>query len=134
MVYVEKIKEELAKRLKDNNYEEISITMKCNGDVVTIKPMSQNGDITTLEDAEYFLVHSPSLPWLGGDTLDVVAKQIAEYTNTLAQNAIEKQQLREYFMTRIAGKDYNADDWGYYSDWYKDVYGRRPQPTRLSTK
>lgn len=99
--YETKIYNELERRLQENNYKEISITMKCNGDTVTITPCARMGDVTSLSDAEYFLVISPSIPWLGGDTLEDVAKQIANYENTIADNNDEKEKCRKFFKENI---------------------------------
>jgi hypothetical protein len=42
----------------------------------------------------------------------------------------EWRALNAFFNEHIAGKSYDeldADDWSYYSDWYKDVNGIRPR-------
>lgn len=46
----------------------------------------------------------------------------------------EEPRIREYFRKWFAGKDWDEirndetlyDNWGYYSDWHKDVFGYRP--------
>lgn len=41
-------------------------------------------------------------------------------------------KIREYFETHIKGKsfaDINCEQWQFYSDWHKDVFGFRPRQT-----
>ncbi len=44
----------------------------------------------------------------------------------------EEPKLLEYFEKHIKGKSWeeiDQDRWDWYSDWHKDVYGRRPRTT-----
>lgn len=81
----ERVQEELIKRLTDAEWHKITINMKKSGHDLTISPCAQTTDINKLEDVEYFLVESPELPWLGGNTIEVISEQIANYDKHLAE-------------------------------------------------
>ena len=60
------------------------------------------------------------------------------YEEYLELRAIEQQEfrqaneqsLKDFFDKHIKGKkweDINDEDWGYYSDYHKEVYGYRPK-------
>lgn len=126
------VKKELKKRLINNNFKPIKITMKCNNDVLTITPCSQNGEIKNIEDVEYYLVHSSFLPWLGGDTLDEIATQILTYQQTLKSLIKRRDELKKFYQEKIEPhkNDENwlcqSSDFQTYSDWHKELYGHRP--------
>ena len=156
--------------------------MKKSGDNVSISPCSQKSNINKLEDVEYFLVASPTLPWLGGDTIETISEQIVNYDKYIAKHIDERKKLHDFYENHLSGhtdkelRDGNAyfdkifniwqqnsdgnnisldelinsydlssiaknnDTADYvriaikasmaydaYSDWYKDVYGRRPR-------
>lgn len=178
----ERVQEELIKRLTDAEWHKITINMKKSSHDLTISPCAQTTDINKLEDVEYFLVESPELPWLGGNTIEIISEQIANYDKYLAENDDEKKQLRDFYKKHLSGhtekelrdgnsyfgkiydiwrqnsknSDISLDDliatydmstltenndtvdyiktaigvstaFSTYSDWYKDVYGRRPR-------
>lgn len=123
MTLKERVVDELVKRIMDNNFERISISMKCNGDVIYITPCSMVPEITSFDDIEYFLIDC-SLPWAGNDKIEKVADFIIDYQNRVDENEQEKIRLKEYYK-----KYHNTSkmDWSWYSDWHKDVYGYRPR-------
>lgn len=96
-----------------------------NGDTLTITPCGYGHELNE-SNVEYYLVFSPRTPNMGGDTLDIIAEQIANYEQHLQEQAAEKVKLRAFFDRHIAPGNYHPDDWGFYSDWHKDVYGYRP--------
>lgn len=127
---VNKVIAALRKRFVNSNMLPITLNMKCNGDVVTVTPCSAVDPITTFDAVEYYLVDSPSLPWLGGDKLETVAKQLAEYELLLEQNAKDKDRLGGMAHWLMSDQAKSKDEWEdvyqTYSDFYKDVYGHRP--------
>ena len=122
MTMVQRIAAELEKRFADNNFDEITIEMKCNGDKITIVPCSY-ADIKSIKDIDYYLVNC-RLPWAGSDDLMWVADFLANYDNKIKANEKSKKELRDYY-----NKYHNTPqmDWSWYSDWHKDVYGYRPR-------
>lgn len=121
MTMAQRVANELVRRLKANNFEEITIEMKCNGDKITITPCSYV-DIKSVDDIDYYLVDC-RLPWAGNDNLMWVANFILNYQQRIDENEVEKKKLRAYY-----NKYHNTDkmDWDWYINWYKDVYGHRP--------
>ena len=86
------------------------------------------GEITPniqLKDIEYFLVSCEGLPWLSGETLDVVANNFNNIFKLREEAEKEKEELRNYFEENEK-TNWENGDWGWYSDWHKDVYGYRP--------
>ena len=130
MFTVEKTVEALKQRFVDSKMEPISVTMRCNGDVVHIIPCFDHTDIKTFDHIEYYLVESPSLPWLGGDDLKTVAKQLNAYRKHLAEKADDEEKLAKMRdrLQNPNGMDPDEFDelFQSYSDFYKDVYGHRP--------
>lgn len=179
---IKRVQDELIKRLTDADWHEITINMKKSGDNVSISPCGQTSNINKLEDVEYFLVTSPTLPWLGGDTIETISEQIVNYDKYIAEHIDDRKQLHDFYENHLSGhtdkelrdgntyfdkifniwqqnRDDNnisldelinnydlssiaenndtADyvrtaikvsmDYSAYSDWHKDVYGRRPQ-------
>ena len=176
---VERVQDELIKRFINADWHEITLDMKKTGHKVTITPCTQGPDITKLEDVEYFLVNSPELPWLGGDTIESISEQIANYDKYIEENKNSKSDIRKFYDANLAGHtakelhdgneyfeilydiwhktdmsiglyeminaydlssiaknndsvDYIkavlklSNDYGFYSDWYKDLHGHRP--------
>ena len=67
MMTIEKTVRELRRRIEAAGFREITLTMACNGDKVTVSPCySGYGTPASFDQVEYYLVYSPSLPWLGG--------------------------------------------------------------------
>lgn len=106
------------------NWGETQMTAS-NGDVITISPCGYS-PVLNEKTTEYYLVFSPSTPNLGGDTIEIIANQLAKYEQVLAEEAKEKAELRAYFDQYIANGNPDPDRWSWYSDWHKDVYGYRP--------
>lgn len=128
---IEKTVAALQKRILAANFEPITVNMKCNGDAITITPCSSVSVITGFEQIEYYLVGSPSLPWLGGDNLETVAKQLNNYENMLAEKKTDEVKLADLREQLTNGSITSQDEWDaryeWYSDYHKDVYGFRPR-------
>lgn len=130
MFTVENVKEMVI----NANYDKFTVTMS-NGDILTVTPCAQMIDaITDINEIEYYLVDGSSLVWLGGDNLEKIVKQFNDYENQLKEQADEKIKLRKFYQEKIAPKlsdpnwkSYEDDDFEFYSDWHKDVYGYRPR-------
>ena len=116
--------EKIRAALTANNWSDTDITMP-NGDIVTISPCGYARQLNE-QNTEYYLVLSPSTSNLGGDTLAIIADQLAGYEKHLQEQAAEKVELRAFFDRNIATGNYDSDTWSFYSDWHKDVYGYRP--------
>lgn len=111
---------ELRNRLEANNFEPITIVMKCNGDDVCITPCSDVRDINSFDDIDWYLVDSPSLNLVGG-TLANIADKLDHYAELIKESEEEVEQLKDHI--RQYGE---ASDWSWVSDWHKDLFGHRP--------
>ena len=110
--------------LTEADWSDIFFPME-NGDSLTITPCGYAPELNE-QNTEYYLVFSDKTPNMGGDTLKIIAEQIANYETHLQEQAAEKAKLRAYFDRNIATGKYDGETWGFYSDWHKDVYGYRP--------
>lgn len=118
----DRVAQELCNRIVANKFKEITITMKCNGDKVTIIPCGY--EITSFPDIEYFLVEC-RLPWAGHRTIEEVAQFLLNYETEIEENEKEKKALKKYYEEH---KNEDRSSWfDFYSDWHKDVYGYRPR-------
>lgn len=110
--------------LTASNWNEIRFQMD-NGDTLTISPCGY-APVLNEQNTEYYLISSDKTPNLGGETLEIIARQLANYEQHLQEQAAEKTKLRAYFDRYIATGKYDDEIWSFYSDWHKDVYGYRP--------
>lgn len=114
MTMYEKILVELIRRT-ENGTKDCTITMKYDGQKITIHPCVSCGC------TEYFLVYS--FEQTGFNTLEEVASYIEHYLEHKNRLNSEKEKITKYFNEEISkGKG----DWDWYSDWHKDVFGFRP--------
>ncbi len=124
MTMQDRVAQELRNRLAANSFKEITLTMKCNGDEVTIIPCGQPYEITSFSEIEYYLVDC-RLPWAGEKTIEKLAQFLLNYEDEIKDNEREKKELRKYYEKHKNDRDRSWLD--YYSDWHKDVYGHRPR-------
>lgn len=115
-----RIEKELAKRIEAAGFEAITITMKVNGDRITITPCGY-GDLNSFDDIDFYLMDSWETNLCGGETLEYVAKTIARYNDILKEDAEGIEQLKAHI--RKHGED---SDWDFVSDFHKDLFGHRP--------
>lgn len=117
-----RIYKELKKRIEAANFEAITVTMNCNGDRITITPCWYGiGAPAKMEDVEYFLVDACMVNLYGDDSLEKVAKTIANYENLLKQADQGIESLKAHI------RDYGENsDWDFVSDYHKDLFGHRP--------
>lgn len=125
----ERIQEELIKRLTDTEWHKITINMKKSGHDLTISPCAQTTDINKLEDVEYFLVESPELPWLGGNTIEVISEQIANYDKHLAEKVDEGKELRDFYQKNLSG--HTAKELRHGNDYFGIIYDLWRQDTSM---
>ena len=130
MMTIERTAQELRRRIIAAQFQEISVTMACNGDEVTIKRCGGVVEPKSFDQVEYYLVFAPSLPWLGGDTLEKIAEQLNGYKKMLEEAEDDKKKLLG-IKKRLEQGGIDRDEWddlySYYSDYHKDVYGYRPR-------
>lgn len=120
-----KIKTELQRRMEENNFKAIEIKMNIDKAVIRITPCSY-GNITKVEDCEYFLMDCTTINMLGHDTLEEVAKDIMNYQNMKESNNREIEECRQYWLKNVKNSTSPYMD-DYYSDWHKDLFGHRPK-------
>lgn len=136
---ITKIEKELENRIKENNFQPITINMKYDKTNIVIKPCSYKETITSIDDCDFFLVDSPVLPWLSDNTLHDVAKNIANYKESVEQQTRQKARLEEIkeellHPTEGMTEEEWEDRYSFFSDFSKDVYGHRirlSKPTGL---
>ncbi len=66
------------------------------------------------------------LKWMLINKPEMIYNHIEEEQRYRREN---EPKIREYFEKRIEGKTWEAidpQDWEFYSDWHKDVFGYRP--------
>ena len=123
---VEIVENALRIRLQEalnKGYGGITVTMKCNGDLVYITPCFWDLDETNLNRADFFLVDSPTLPWLGAEKITKVAEELANYEALIKERDEDIIELAKHY------KKYGYDE--ITSDWYKDLFGHRPRGNAL---
>ena len=123
MTRIEMVVNELVKRFESANWNDITLTMKCNNEEITISPCYYGDGIPTVSDIEYYLVYC-SMPWSGNDSLEKIAKFLINYEKELNRQEEEKEKLHQYYVQYVNTSEM---DWDWYSDWHKDVYGYRPR-------
>lgn len=111
---------ELRRLIAEANFEPITVTMKCNGDEITITPCCYS-DTKSFETTEYYLMDGGSMPLYGSDTLDGVAKSLLRYADEINNRPNEIEELKAHI--RKYGMD---SDWDFVSDFHKDLFGHRP--------
>lgn len=114
----------LRNRIAANNFDTIKLEMKCNGDVVRITPCSYVPTITSFEQVEWYLIDSPSINLAGSKNLSEVADTLDNYANLLNETDDEIDELKQYIINSV--KEGKEIDWGWVSDWHKDLFGHRP--------
>lgn len=119
----EDARRKLEEKFEQANWGSIDITMKCNGDVLRITPCGY-GKVNK-DNVEYFLVEG-GLPWMGANTIAELLDQLTNYNQMVHEHEKEKKEIRDYFEEHIKGGNYEPEEWGWYSDWHKDVFGYRP--------
>ena len=118
---MERIKKELAERIKAARFESIVITMKVNGDRIRITPCSYLSEIKSFDDVDFYIMESCKVNLCGGETLDYVAKTLARYNELLDEDAKALESLKAHI--RKYGEN---SDWEFVSDYHKDIFGHRP--------
>lgn len=94
------------------------------GTPVTVCPCGY-GDITKLEDCDYFLVEG-DLPWMGDDSIDKIVDELNRHAELVAESDEAKAQLQAFY-DEHERLGWDEDSYSEYSDWYKSWYGYRPR-------
>ena len=93
------------------------------GTRATVSPCGY-GDIHKLSDCDYFLVYW-DMPWGGSDKLEKVVDELNRHAELKAESDNEKAELRKFFDEHMEN-GWDDEDWSWYSDWHKDLYGYHP--------
>lgn len=95
------------------------------GNRVYIRPCNMGPDAPSAENVEYFLVDG-ALPWGGESTPETLAAALNRYEDDIREMERDRERLSAYYEEHIRGKNPDPARLDFYSDWYKDLYGRRP--------
>ena len=122
-----KVKAELIRRFKENNFNEIKLTMKYDNAVVVITPCTMGCvPMNKIEDVEYFLMKCTTINTYGSENLDDVVDFLVNYENEVKENEEQIEKCRKYWEEHVRySTDKYMDD--FYSDWHKDLFGYRPR-------
>ena len=116
-------KESMYEAIKNNHFKDTTFTL-ADGTRATVSPCYYGDGVPKLEDIEYFLVYC-DLPYLSDSKLEKVAEHFNDILKIRNEVDSEKIKLRQYFEKHEA-TGWKDGDWGWYSDWHKDLYGYRP--------
>lgn len=110
---------ELRRLIAEAGFEAITVTMKYNGDRVTITPCGYRAK--SFDDIEFYLLDSPTVNLCGRETLDEVAHVLLGYADRIR----EDEEAVEGLKAHIRKYGYESD-WDFVSDFHKDLFGHRP--------
>lgn len=110
---------ELRRLIENAGFEAITVTMKCNGDKVTITPCGYGAK--SFDDIDFYLIDSPTVNLCGRETLDEVAHALLGYADRIREDEEDVEKLKAHI--REYGKN---SDWDFVSDFHKDLFGHRP--------
>lgn len=116
-------KQDILNRLSESQWNTISLVVKT-GHTLDIVPCSMT-PITNETTVEFFIIDGP-IPWMCAHNIEELLPQLNEFDKYWAEYTAEKEKLKTYYLQYIKDKNYTRDEWGFYSDWHKDVFGRRP--------
>ena len=111
------------------NFEDVTVTACLNDDE---KP-------ATRDNIAYYLVDSERIK--GTDSVFGLASDIVNINEVVRCLELDKESLQEFYDTNIhdiRNMDYRdmtaeqRDNMGMFSDWHKDIYGRRPHDDDLN--
>ena len=75
-------------------------------------------------DCEYFLIYW-DMPLGGEENIDALVNTLNRHEELLEEQNKSVMAIHSYFNEHQAN-GWKADDWDFYSDWHKDVFGFRP--------
>lgn len=116
--------EKIAAMILENGFKDITVTCPDGVEAVITPCFYGSEPPAKVSDCEYFLVYC-DLPWLGDSKLEKVVSDLNSHADLVARDEAEKKELRAYFEAGEAD-GWTKHDFGWYSDWHKDLYGYRP--------
>ena len=110
-----------------NNWETVILRYKDGTDI------SISADVTHPHNVRAeWSVDEYTIDWNGGryhasaSSLAEVAQICNDHTSIEASQDEQKEKLHAYFNMYIKGGRYTDEEWEWYSDWHKEVFGHRP--------
>lgn len=131
----EKAIEYIKTKIMKNNFKITEFTFpKFNDLKVYVTPCSYDTVITDFSQVEYFLINCDIINFYGCDTVEKLAETLLNMEKTIKFDFEEKMKCKQFFESHILPhkndpnwKSYESDDFSYYSDWHKDLFGFRPR-------
>ena len=120
MTKIEMTANALRQCFESNGFKEIVVTMKCNGDQVSIRPCAYT-EITDISQVMFYTFNSPTVNLCGSESIDRIADYLLRYEDYIEEDKKSLMDLKKYI--RDNGKN---TDWSFVSDWHKDLFGHRP--------
>lgn len=122
MNLIEKIKKELASRLKQAaNKAFIEIRMRNSGDVVIITPDGPEDDPETIYELRSF-----KLQKIYAVGLDELAKEIADYDQTVAWQQKLILDLYDFQIDKLETQTGTTSEMAWYINVYEGLFGYKP--------
>lgn len=127
----ETVKKALLDRIAESNVQRqqfTQLTMRADGNTVNVEPWKDNS---------YFVYYGKCGMTKIYKDLDAVVEALISYPADAdalmkeedSYRAENEPKLRAYFAEHFADKTWeeiDGDEWSWYSDWHKDVFGYRP--------
>lgn len=121
---------DIVKKLKSlftqSNWSKINYTLE-DDTVLTIEPCSYAPTVNA-DTVEFFMVSGTD--WAGecdANTIDQLAERIIKSKKIAADYEEDKQKFYDYYNKYIKDNGGTEEQWEFYSDWHKDIYGYRPR-------
>ena len=123
----------LVERFDAAGWKEVTVKMKRSGHTLRLVPCAETGRVSCEKDCVFVLVYDTPIPYIS-DTLDEVARKLANYDEMLADHARAVSQMRAMEQTLRNGCNeygdmFSQEEWweryDYFSDWSKDLLGYR---------
>ena len=113
----------VAATLAQNNFNDTEFT--CPDGARAVVSPCYYGKISRAEDCEYFLVYW-DIPWGGTDDFAALVDMLNNHAVFADEQQDGKRRLYDFFV-KHQRDGWTADDFDWFSDWHKDVFGYRPR-------
>lgn len=122
-------------KIKANHYQITTFKMLKTGTLIHVLPFSRTVEtITDMSQIDYFDVSCDQMIMYGATTIEELAQDFLNFTKNLQADLEAKQNLRQFFEEKILPhkndpewNSWESEDFSYYSDMHKCLFGCRPR-------